>query len=114
MSNKEYIKDKNAGDCYNAKDMYRAFKKENPDMIISLAPRKKHKAHAKAPVEGIEESVSSNLLFLHTLFNIIFNYINNGAITKLTIAITLIKIFIDGPDVSFKGSPTVSPTTAAL
>jgi hypothetical protein len=34
--------------------------------------------------------------------------------TRLTIAITLIKIFIDGPEVSFNGSPTVSPTTAAL
>ena len=39
--------------------------------------------------------------------------LNNGAITRLTIAITFIKIFIDGPDVSLKGSPTVSPTTAA-
>ena len=28
-------------------------------------------------------------------------------------AMTLIKIFMDGPDVSLKGSPTVSPTTAA-
>ena len=40
--------------------------------------------------------------------------LNNGAITRLTIAITFIKIFIDGPDVSLKGSPTVSPVTAAL
>ena len=39
--------------------------------------------------------------------------LNNGAITKLTIAITLIRIFIEGPEVSLKGSPTVSPTTAA-
>ena len=37
-----------------------------------------------------------------------------GAITRLTIAITFIRIFIAGPDVSFIGSPTVSPTTAAL
>ena len=28
---------------------------------------------------------------------------NSGAITKLTIAITFIKIFIAGPEVSFKG-----------
>lgn len=39
---------------------------------------------------------------------------NSGAITKLTIAITFIKIFIAGPEVSFKGSPTVSPTTTAV
>jgi|GEM_PF-4163875 len=38
----------------------------------------------------------------------------SGAITKLTIAMTLIKIFIDGPEVSLNGSPTVSPTTTAL
>lgn len=30
------------------------------------------------------------------------------------IAISFIKIFKDGPDVSLRGSPTVSPTTAAL
>lgn len=34
--------------------------------------------------------------------------------TKDKIAINLIKIFKDGPEVSFNGSPTVSPTTAAL
>ena len=39
--------------------------------------------------------------------------LNSGAMTRLTIAITLIKIFIDGPEVSLNGSPTVSPTTAA-
>ena len=39
---------------------------------------------------------------------------NNGANTKATTVINLIKMLIDGPDVSLKGSPTVSPTTAAL
>jgi hypothetical protein len=38
---------------------------------------------------------------------------NKGAITKLTMAITFIRMFIDGPEVSLKGSPTVSPTTVA-
>jgi len=33
--------------------------------------------------------------------------------TNDVIADNLIKIFIEGPVVSFKGSPTVSPTTAA-
>ena len=37
-----------------------------------------------------------------------------GAMTKDTIDISLIKIFIDGPDVSLNGSPTVSPVTDAL
>jgi hypothetical protein len=38
----------------------------------------------------------------------------DAAKTRLIIAISLIKIFIDGPDVSLNGSPTVSPTTADL
>lgn len=37
-----------------------------------------------------------------------------GAINKLTTLITLIRIAIPGPDVSLNGSPTISPTTAAL
>ena len=40
--------------------------------------------------------------------------INIGANTKDTIVISLIRMLIDGPDVPLKGSPTVSPTTAAL
>lgn len=34
--------------------------------------------------------------------------------TKLVMADNLIKMLIDGPEVSLSGSPTVSPTTAAL
>ena len=34
--------------------------------------------------------------------------------TKDVIADNLIRMLIDGPDVSFNGSPTVSPVTAAL
>lgn len=37
-----------------------------------------------------------------------------GAITSETIDISLIRMFIDGPEVSLKGSPTVSPVTDAL
>ncbi len=43
-----------------------------------------------------------------------WSYRKSGAMTRLTIAITLIRMFIDGPEVSFSGSPTVSPTTSAL
>ncbi len=38
----------------------------------------------------------------------------NGAITKATTDISFNNIFKDGPEVSLKGSPTVSPTTVAL
>ena len=38
---------------------------------------------------------------------------NNGANTNDTIVISLIRILIEGPDVSLNGSPTVSPTTDA-
>ena len=34
--------------------------------------------------------------------------------TRDTMVMTLIKIFMAGPEVSLKGSPTVSPTTAAF
>ena len=40
--------------------------------------------------------------------------VNDGAITRATTDISFNKIFKDGPDVSLNGSPTVSPTTAAL
>src|SRR3989339_590917 len=40
--------------------------------------------------------------------------ISNGAMTSETTDINLIRIFMDGPEVSLNGSPTVSPTTAAL
>ena len=47
------------------------------------------------------------------LNNPCFGYTKNGAITKDTIDISLIKMFIAGPEVSLSGSPTVSPTTVA-
>ena len=39
---------------------------------------------------------------------------STGAITRAIIDISFIMMFSDGPAVSFIGSPTVSPTTAAL
>jgi hypothetical protein len=39
--------------------------------------------------------------------------INSGANTSETMVINFIRMLRDGPDVSLKGSPTVSPTTAA-
>ena len=38
---------------------------------------------------------------------------NSGANTSDTTVISLIRMLMDGPDVSLNGSPTVSPTTAA-
>ena len=38
----------------------------------------------------------------------------DGAITNATTDINFKRMFNDGPEVSLKGSPTVSPTTAAL
>jgi hypothetical protein len=37
-----------------------------------------------------------------------------GAMTRETILINLMRMFIDGPEVSLNGSPTVSPVTDAL
>ena len=42
------------------------------------------------------------------------NYLIKGAITSATTDINFNKILSDGPEVSLNGSPTVSPTTAAL
>ena len=39
---------------------------------------------------------------------------NAEANTSDTIVMTLMRMFMAGPEVSLKGSPTVSPTTAAL
>src|SRR5687768_9502668 len=39
---------------------------------------------------------------------------NQGASTSATMLISLIRMFMDGPAVSLNGSPTVSPTMAAL
>src|SRR5207247_2643874 len=39
---------------------------------------------------------------------------NNGANTKVIVASSLINTWMEGPAVSLNGSPTVSPTTAAL
>ena len=58
-------------------------------------------------------AIAGYLFFeFYAFYNMPFN-VNNGAITRLTIAITLIKMFIAGPEVSLNGSPTVSPTTVA-
>ncbi len=39
---------------------------------------------------------------------------NSGANVSETMVMRLMRMFMDGPDVSLNGSPTVSPTTAAL
>ena len=39
---------------------------------------------------------------------------NSGANTRDTMVISLIRMLMDGPEVSLNGSPTVSPTTVAL
>ena len=44
----------------------------------------------------------------------IFYVTSSGAITRATTEINFSRMFSDGPEVSLKGSPTVSPTTAAL
>lgn len=42
------------------------------------------------------------------------NAANRDAISEATSETTVIWVFIEGPAVSLKGSPTVSPVTAAL
>ena len=47
-------------------------------------------------------------------FNECNYYLINGAITRATTAMSFINMLRDGPEVSLKGSPTVSPITDAL
>ena len=56
-------------------------------------------------------------IILSSYHHITYNKLHatvNPAITIETMLINFIKILRDGPDVSLKGSPTVSPTTVAL
>ncbi len=55
---------------------------------------------------------SGRNIYLHVYS--ILKFITSAANTIETIDNSFIRIFIDGPEVSLKGSPTVSPTTAAL
>jgi len=68
--------------------------------------------HKKRSTQKRVERLTHNLNSNH--YNKEPNCANNGANTNDTIVINLIKILIDGPEVSLNGSPTVSPTTAAL
>jgi hypothetical protein len=40
--------------------------------------------------------------------------LSNGAMIRAMMLMSLIRMLREGPDVSLKGSPTVSPTTQAL
>src|SRR3989338_2812793 len=46
--------------------------------------------------------------------NLFLYQINSGAKTSVIVASSFTKTWIEGPAVSLNGSPTVSPTTAAL
>ena len=70
------------------------------------------------PLGALENLVGNGYCRFHTLSITVTrrprrSQVRSGAITRLTMAITLIRMFIEGPDVSLKGSPTVSPTTTA-
>lgn len=50
-------------------------------------------------------------LYIYNPLSQLEKYLQN---TKERMDISLIKMFKLGPEVSFRGSPTISPTTAAL
>ena len=61
------------------------------------------------------QKCSAELTTEHFLsFIYIVAFYKNGAITNATTDINFKRILSDGPEVSLKGSPTVSPTTVAL
>ena len=65
-----------------------------------------------------ETSLASDTISVFTgiseVLSLAFTGTNEGAITKATTDINFNKMLRDGPEVSLNGSPTVSPTTAAL
>jgi|GEM_PF-2595638 len=73
-------------------------------LSLHLRPRQK-KPHERRTIVGLI-SLCGQIYFE--------TYTRNGAITRETTAISLSRILRDGPEVSLNGSPTVSPTTAAL
>src|SRR5688572_6423950 len=66
---------------------------------------------------GVELSIDLSTFVFAALFSKFFvphTSARVGANTSDTMDISLIRIFIEGPEVSLKGSPTVSPVTDAL
>ncbi len=82
----------------------------------SLRAKKERRRHLQAAsfTSGIGwwGPAPPSVVFLYYLMPWIM--INTGALTKETTETSLIRMFMVGPEVSLKGSPTVSPTTAAL
>ena len=62
----------------------------------------------------VQQSQSTNVVSSCFIFTCYINATVSPAITMLTIDISLIRMLSDGPLVSLKGSPTVSPTIQAL
>ena len=82
-----------------------------------MNPRLLHKEVMVArSIDSESDIVSTHFPFHVVIYKsliIFWFYKNSGAKTNATIDMSLIKMFSAGPEVSLKGSPTVSPTTAA-
>src|SRR5436309_6831788 len=65
---------------------------------------------AQRPSRGLLEPVAQK----HAGLNLHQRPMKRGAITRVIVLSSLISTCSDGPAVSLNGSPTVSPTTAAL
>lgn len=79
--------------------------KKSTLIIIYSKPLKK--VQACMPTPSLYHS------FVNFAPNSCKNYMNIGANTREITVINLIRMLIDGPEVSLNGSPTVSPFTAA-
>ena len=75
--------------------------------------RSPHERMRSIPAEGFGKK-AFNRIYPLLLRHSSRPYRNNGANTSVTVASSLISTCSDGPAVSLNGSPTVSPTTAAL
>ena len=80
----------------------------NPPNILRTFFEKKMKKGS------ISDEMSLFLEYQVSGFRIQMNRTVSPAITMLTIDMSLMRMLSEGPDVSLKGSPTVSPTMVAL
>lgn len=85
---------------------------------MSVGPTS-HNVNAHSPFceakSACQQTRQNTSCVYHLRFHMLWSSrLNEGAKTKETIAINFMRMLREGPEVSLRGSPTVSPTTPAL
>ena len=96
----------------HAQELLQLFRLEGSPHL-SLPPRTREEVRGFSPSRQIRRNSLTGPEQLRPESPADRVYKKRGANTRATIDISLMRMFSDGPEVSLKGSPTVSPTTAA-